>query len=52
MGESGVSGSRRSPIARTEAEIPFAILFTIPAMLVITPIWLTQLAMGKMRGDD
>ena len=36
----------------TVAEIPFAVLFTIPAMIVITPIWLTQLAMKKIRGDD
>ncbi len=36
----------------TVAEIPFAILFTIPAMIVVTPIWLVQVAMDKMRGDD
>jgi hypothetical protein len=36
----------------TKAEIPFAVLFTIPAMIVITPFWWAQKALDKMRGDD
>ena len=37
---------------QTKAEIPFAILFTLPAMIVITPFWWVQAAMEKMSGDD
>jgi hypothetical protein len=36
----------------TKAEIPFAVLFTLPAMIVITPFWWVQKAMAKMKGDD
>jgi hypothetical protein len=36
----------------TKAEIPFAILFSLPAMIVITPFWWVQAAMDKMRGED
>ena len=36
----------------TKAEIPFAVLFTLPAMIVITPFWWIQRAMDKMKGDD
>jgi hypothetical protein len=36
----------------TKAEIPFAILFSFPAMVVVTPIWLAQVAMDKLRGDE
>jgi hypothetical protein len=36
----------------TKAEIPVAILFSFPAMVVVTPIWLAQVAMDKLRGED
>ena len=36
----------------TKGEIPFAVLFTIPAMIVITPFWWVQKALDKMKGDD
>jgi hypothetical protein len=37
---------------RSKPEIPIAILFSLPAMIVSTPFWLGQLALDKMRGDD
>jgi len=36
----------------TKAEIPFAFLVTIPAMLVITPVWLVQRAYARLNSDD
>ena len=36
----------------TKAEIPFAVLFTLPAMIVITPFWWAQAALDKIRGKD
>ena len=36
----------------TKAEIPFAVLFTLPAMIVITPFWCAQKALTKMKSDD
>ena len=36
----------------TVAEIPLAIIFSIPAMICITSFWLGQLALDKIRGDD
>jgi len=36
----------------TKAEIPFAVLFTLPAMIIITPFWWAQAAMDKMKSDD
>jgi hypothetical protein len=35
----------------TKAEIPFAILFTLPAMIVITPFMWAQAALAKMKGE-
>ena len=36
----------------TKAEIPLAVLTSIPAMIVITPIWLGQLAYERWTGDE
>jgi hypothetical protein len=36
----------------TKAEIPFAILFTLPAMIAITPFYWAQAALAKMKGGD
>ena len=32
-------------------EIPFAILTSVPAMILVTPIWAAQLALEKWGGD-
>lgn len=39
-------GDRESKI-----EIPFLVLVSIAPMIVITPIWLGQLALGAMEGE-
>ena len=36
----------------TKAEIPIAILFTFPIMVILTPFWLTQVAVAKMSGGE
>jgi len=35
-------------------EIPFAVLFTIPPMIICKPVWLVNVAVAKMKGgaDD
>jgi len=37
---------------RDKIEIPFAILFSLPAMIVTTPFWLAEVAYGKLTADD
>ncbi len=32
-------------------EIPFALLVSVPAMILVTPIWAVQLALEKWGGD-
>jgi len=41
-------------VAKRESkpEIPFAILFSLPPMLVVTPFWLGNLAVDKAKGGD
>ena len=34
------------------AEIPFAVLVTLPAMLVVTPIWLAAHGYERLTGDE
>jgi hypothetical protein len=36
----------------SKAEVPLAIVFTLPAMVLITPIWLGKLAIQSLSGDD
>jgi hypothetical protein len=36
----------------SKAEVPLAILVSLPAMLIITPIWLGKLAIEKLSGGD
>jgi hypothetical protein len=36
----------------TKAEIPIAVVVTIPAMILITPIWLAQMAIGRLSSGD
>jgi hypothetical protein len=51
--ESGIWSQWVAEVAdRSKPEIPIAILFSLPAMIVSTPFWLGQLALDKMRGDD
>jgi hypothetical protein len=35
-----------------EAEIPFAFVITLPAMIVVTPIWLVERAYARLSSDD
>lgn len=35
-----------------KAEVPFAILVSLPGMLVITPFWLAQEAIDAASSDD
>jgi hypothetical protein len=35
-----------------KAEIPFIFLVSLPAMLVITPIWLVQRAYARLSSED
>jgi hypothetical protein len=37
---------------RSRGEVPFAILITLPAMLVTTPFWAGAWAVGKLKGKD
>jgi hypothetical protein len=37
---------------RSPWEMPFAILFSLPAMIVTTPFWLGNAALDKLKGDD
>ena len=34
------------------AEIPFAVLVTLPAMLVVTPIWLVARGIASLSGEE
>jgi hypothetical protein len=34
------------------AEVPFAVILSIPAMIIITPIWLGGRAIDALRGDE
>lgn len=36
----------------SKAEVPFAILFSIPPMIVITPFWLVKVAMEETKTED
>jgi hypothetical protein len=36
---------------RSVYEMPFAILFSLPAMIVTTPFWLGNVALEKLKGD-
>ena len=35
-----------------KAEIPFAFLVTLPAMLVVTPVWLVERAYTRLSSED
>ena len=35
-----------------KAEIPFVVLVTIPAMIVVTPVWLAQSALSRLTSKD
>jgi len=35
-----------------KAEIPFAFLVTLPAMIVITPVWLAERAYARLSAED
>lgn len=35
-----------------KVEIPFLVIVSILPMIAITPIWLGQLALGAMEGED
>jgi hypothetical protein len=37
---------------RDKPEIPFAILFSLPAMIFSTPFWAGMIAVEKISGDD
>jgi len=37
---------------RDRFEIPFAILFSLPAMILTTPFWLGELAYDKLTEDE
>jgi len=37
---------------RQAFEIPFAVLFSLPAMIVTTPFWLAELAVAKLTEDE
>jgi len=36
----------------SKVEAAFAVVFSLPAMIVITPFWWVELAMEKLSGDD
>ena len=36
----------------SKAEIPFAVIVSLPPMLVCTPIWLVNLGVGAITGGD
>ena len=48
----GGEGTAQCTDRATKAEIPIAILFTFPIMVILTPFWLTQVAGAKMRGGE
>ena len=35
-----------------KAEIPFAVLVTIPAMLIVTPVWLIERGYERLTSED
>jgi uncharacterized paraquat-inducible protein A len=35
-----------------KAEIPFAFVVTLPAMIVVTPIWLVERAYARLSSED
>ena len=37
---------------RQAIEVPFVILFSIPAMIVTTPFWFAGWAVDKLEGDE
>jgi len=37
---------------RDKFEIPFAVLFSLPAMIVTTPFWLAEIAYDKLTEED
>jgi hypothetical protein len=37
---------------RDTLEIPFAILFSLPAMIATTPFWLGEMAFAKLTEDE
>lgn len=41
----------REVVKRTWWEMPFAIVFSLPAMVVTTPFWAGTKAVGALQGD-
>jgi len=35
-----------------KAEIPFAFVITLPAMIVVTPVWLVERAYARLTSED
>jgi hypothetical protein len=44
--------AERATDREIKAEVPFVILVTLPAMLVITPIWAVQKAIEAIGDED